>query len=88
MDAKVLTEFRDAATWKAYKPGDVFTGTPGRVGLLACMGLVEKEQVKPPLGSLTVKQLLEVCADEGVKPPSKATKATLIRLIESNRGAL
>ena len=96
--ARVLIRFRDIETWRLYDVGDEWEGPSERLDKLIQGGFVEKrlithsDQENGSNGStdaaeaissdMTVAQLREVAESRGIDVPKRATKKTLLELLE------
>lgn len=91
MRAKVLKAFSHTDTGRIWLKGETFVGDDDAAVELARKGFVEVQGVEarkeaPPredLASLTVKELLAICAERGIETPPKAKKADIVSAIES-----
>lgn len=83
MTTTVLAAFRDAASWRAYAPGDSYEADEERVARLAALGLVSPAggDGKAPSADMTVDQLRRLCEQRGAEAPARATKAQLLAIL-------
>jgi hypothetical protein len=89
--ARVLIRFRDIETWRLYDVGDEWEGPSERLDVLIQGGYVDG---RPPThqdpedaadaisADMTVAQLREVAESRGIDVPKRATKKTLLELLE------
>lgn len=85
MTAEVAIAFRDINTWCLYAPGDVYEGSESRVTELRSLGILTGDQAgvdTPDYQSMTNARLAELCAERGIEPPKRATKAQLVALLD------
>jgi hypothetical protein len=55
MKAKVIADFRDAATWELHEAGTEYEGTGERIAELAALGFVESAKDEKPEGKTDEK---------------------------------
>jgi len=82
---RVLRDFRDIRAKTNRDPGDTFEATEERFAEIArkLPGYVEAvEEEKTDLSTLKVADLRAMAEERGIEVPKKATKATLIELLE------
>ena len=89
--AKVLIRFRDIETWRLYDVGDEWEGPSERLDVLIQGGYVDGRPLTHPdqadaagavSADMTVAQLREVAESRGIDVPKRATKKTLLELLE------
>ena len=91
MEARVLKAFHHENTGLTYFGGDVFKGSESEVEQLAGRGYLAagapaggaQPEREADLASLTVKELVAICADRKITTPNKPRKADLIAAIEA-----
>ena len=82
---RTLRPFYDLVAHRDRKAGDVFDATGERAAQIAdrLPGYVEIVGTEAPdYSAMRVAELRALCADRGIEVPSKATKATIIELLE------
>ena len=81
---RVLRDFRDVRAKTNRDPGDTFEATEERFAEIArkLPGYVEAVDDKTDLSALKVADLRAMAEERGIEVPKKATKATLIELLE------
>lgn len=96
--ARVLIRFRDIETWRLYDVGDEWEGPSERLDVLIQGGYVDGRPLTHPddengsngstdaadaiSADMTVAQLREVAESRGIDVPKRATKKTLLELLE------
>lgn len=84
---RTLRPFYDLVAHRDRKAGDVFDATGERAAQIAgkLPGYVEVIEERPQevdYSALKVAELRAICSERGIEVPSKATKATIIELLE------
>jgi len=89
VEAKVKKSFNHKNTGITWFEGDVFKGTAEAAAQLAEMGYLDfdgkapTKPEQPDLATLTVKELVAICAERKIETPNKPKKADLIAAIEA-----
>lgn len=95
MEAVAIKHFRHTNTGRVYAPGDGFVGTDAMARELARRGYVRvvsvetgggEVQAAEDLQAMKVRDLVAICAHEGIETPAKPKKADLIAAIVVARG--